>query len=253
MPDTVTLRPKSVALLFGAALLLGFGLGFALRRGSAEEPPTAVADAVESKARESAESSLSEATPDDPAAGPFSTDLSESPAEIAGEGRPFRGPADAPVTVVEFTDYECIFCRRHHRNTYPLLLAAYEGKLRYVVRNYPVKALHPRAMEAAQAAECAARQNKFWEYQDLLFQRGLSRASLNAHAAEVGLDPDRFSSCLDLKQTEATVKQDFADGHRFGVPGTPSFFINGRPLYGAQSIEVFQVVIDSILSAGETQ
>ncbi|NNG15593.1 MAG: thioredoxin domain-containing protein [Gemmatimonadales bacterium] len=252
LDKTIAPRPKwVVALSFGAALVVGFVLGSAFRRGSAGgERPTAAVATAEPGAPEGGMSATSE-TPGP--AGQLSADRAEGPEDLSGDGRPFRGPADAPVTVVEFTDYECAFCRRHHRNTYPLIVAAYEGKVKYVVRNYPVKGLHPRAMQAAQAAECAALQGKFWEYQDLLLQRGLSRESLDAHAREVGLDLVRFTSCLDSEKTAALVEQDLEEGRRRGIPGTPAFFINGRPLFGAQPVEVFQAVIDSMLAAASNE
>ncbi len=167
-------------------------------------------------------------------------------ADFAGEARPSRGPADAPVTVVEFTDYQCPFCMRHFRQTYPLLLREYGDRVRYVVRNFPVI---QNSAKAAEAAECAFDQGKFWDYHDRLFagDRSLDRETLERYAEEVGLDKALFNECLESGRKSPVVRRDIEDGRRFGVGGTPAFFINGRVLIGAQPFEVFQYYIEEAL------
>lgn len=170
--------------------------------------------------------------------------------QVDTAGRPARGPADAMVTIVEFTDYECPFCGEHFRQIYPAVMAEYGDRVRYVVRNLPIASRHPNAVKAAEAAECAAVQGKFWAYHDRLFERqafGLDEERLKRHATEVGLDGDRFSECLDSGAMEETVMIDWRDalGHR--LYGTPTFFINGRKLEGAQTFSVFQSFIDDAL------
>jgi len=106
--------------------------------------------------------------------------------------RPSRGPSDAPVTIVEFTDYECPYCRRYYRQTYHRLLEEFEGEVRYVVRNYPLS-IHPNARKAAEAAECAHNQGRFWDYHDHLFENAdaLEPDDLRRHARDLGLDGGR--------------------------------------------------------------
>ena len=167
---------------------------------------------------------------------------------VETEGRPSRGSADAAVVIVEFTDYACPFCRRHADSTLTPLLRQYGDRIRYVVRNYPIPSLHPDAPAAAEAAECAADQGRFWPYHDRLFQLpGHDRASLVSLAREVGLDGRRFARCLDSGEKAAVVARDMRDGAAAGVTGTPTFFVNGRPVEGYVPVATFTRLIDEIL------
>lgn len=165
------------------------------------------------------------------------------------EDRPFQGPADAPVTIVEYTDYDCPFCKRYHAEIYPALLQEYAGKVRYFVRHFPLQQLHPRAPNAARAAVCAEAQDRFWSYHELLFFRGNAPddEGLVAYANELGLDGQQFSACLDAAETAEAVMADLRRGAAYGVRGTPAFFINGRVIFGAQRMEVFRQVMDAAL------
>jgi protein-disulfide isomerase len=169
--------------------------------------------------------------------------------QVAATG-PSQGPADAPVTIIEFSDYECPFCRRAEP-TVRQVLAQYEGKVRFVFRHFPLDRIHPDARPAAEAAACAAEQGKFWEYHASLFEDGakLDRAGLDAAAAKTGLDPAAFKACADGRKTQALVEADVKDGEAAGVTGTPAFFINGIPLRGALPAEEFRKVIDEELAA----
>jgi protein-disulfide isomerase len=169
------------------------------------------------------------------------------------EGRSVHGPDDAPVTIVEYTDYECSFCRRYNRTILPEILEQYDGKIRYIVRHFPLVGLHPASVGAAVAAVCAERQGGFWEYHDLLFaqEKGLSSESLLAYADEAGLEEAAFSECLEDVETARTVQQDMERGAEYGVRGTPAFFINGRVIYGAQPVEAFRRTIDAALEEAE--
>jgi len=166
------------------------------------------------------------------------------------EGRSAYGPDDAPVTIVEYTDYECTFCRRYNRLILPEILSAYDGQVRYLIRHFPLPQLHPSAGRAAQAAVCAEEQGKLWPYHELLFEQsqGLSRDGLFAYAEEVGLDPEEVQSCLDSEASARVVANDIQRGATYGVRGTPAFFINGRVVYGAQPLEAFQRTIDAALA-----
>jgi protein-disulfide isomerase len=160
---------------------------------------------------------------------------------------PTRGPKDAPVTVVVFSDFECPFCARAVP-TLQQLENEYGGRLRVVFKHVPLPN-HPNARLAAAASLAAHEQGRFWEFHDVLFanQRALDRASLERHAQQVGLDLGRFRSALDSGRFEAQVAADAAEGARVGAQGTPTFFINGRTLVGALPIEQFRRLIDDEL------
>ncbi len=168
--------------------------------------------------------------------------------DVATEGRPQRGADDAPITIVEFTDYECPFCGRYIRETYPALMSEYGDRMRYVVRNFPLSSIHPNARKAAEAAECAFDQGRFWEYHDALFQNqeALDVPSLKAYADELGLDVASFSTCLDSGAKREVVAADHRDALAHGVNGTPTFFVNGRMLVGAQQLAAFEALLTDV-------
>lgn len=207
-------------------LLVGFGLGYGFGAdGNPGEPETVVYNPNASTARAA----------------------SRTPFDIAG--RPAQGPEDAPVEFVEFTDYQCPFCKRFFVETYPEIRAEYADRVKFVVRNFPLRSIHPDAQKAAEAAECAFDQDKFWRYHDLLFANpeNLSEADLKRYARELGLDGEQFDQCLDSGEKVDIVQRDVKDGYRFGVSGTPAFFINGQVLVGAQPAEVVRAFIDMAL------
>jgi protein-disulfide isomerase len=168
---------------------------------------------------------------------------------IATAGHPSRGPANAPIEIVEFSDFQCPFCLRAFP-TVVQVLNEYGDRIHFVYRHFPLQ-MHPNARPAAEAAACAAEQGKFWEYHDELFrgQARLSDSDLKQHAATVGVDTAKFNSCVDSHKYRAQVDSDLKDGEEAGVTGTPAFFINGRSLSGAQPYEVFKRTIEEELSA----
>ena len=154
---------------------------------------------------------------------------------VATEGHPSRGAVDAPVTIVEFSDFECPFCAR----VGPILRQleeAYGGKVRRVYRQFPLVTLHPRAKKAAEASLCADEQQRFWAMHEALFEQplALEPSDLSAKAQWLGLDMQRFGACLDSGRFSARVEQDLQEGVRVGVTGTPAVFINGRMVSGAR-------------------
>jgi protein-disulfide isomerase len=165
------------------------------------------------------------------------------------EGREAWGPDDAPVTIVEYTDYECSFCARYSQTILPQILDAYEGRIRYLVRHFPLAQIHRRATRAAQAAVCAEQQGAFWEYHDLLFSgaQGLSEEGFQAYASQAELDVNQFGDCMASMESAQVVQDDLERGMDYGVTGTPAFFINGRVVYGAQPLENFRRIIDAAL------
>jgi protein-disulfide isomerase len=160
---------------------------------------------------------------------------------------PSRGPENAKVTIVEFSDFQCPFCSRAH-DTVEQVMQTYAGKVRLVFRQFPLE-FHKNAPKAAEAALCANEQGKFWEYHDVLFknQQKLEVPDLKEHAGTLGLDGAKFGQCLDSGKFTAGVKEDQAAGQKVGVNGTPAFFINGVFLSGAQPFEEFKKVIDEEL------
>ncbi len=172
--------------------------------------------------------------------------LPEKRVEVAAIG-PSKGPENAPITIVEFSDFQCPFCSKALPNV-DEVMKAYEGKVRLVFRHYPLS-FHKEAPKAAEASLCAADQNKFWEYHDKLFanQGALKVEDLKKHAADLGLDVARFNECLDSGKKAEIVKKDTEDGEKAGVTGTPAFFINGIALSGAVPASEFKSIIDAEL------
>jgi protein-disulfide isomerase len=175
-------------------------------------------------------------------------DLPQPRIQVAAEG-PARGPKDAKVTIVEFSDFECPYCGAAH-DTVEQVMSTYAGKVRLVYRQFPLN-FHPHAAKAAEASLCASDQGKFWEYHDVLFknQKKLDPTDLKAHASEVGLDAQKFGQCLESGDKKKAVDADQQAGLAAGVGGTPAFFINGIFLNGAQPIEEFKKVIDGELAS----
>ncbi|MBI3782362.1 MAG: thioredoxin domain-containing protein [Deltaproteobacteria bacterium] len=166
---------------------------------------------------------------------------------VSDGGRTARGKIGAPITIIEFSDYECPYCKRAF-TTVEQVLKTYGDKIRFVHRDFPLP-FHESARPAAEAALCANAQGKFWEYQDKLFpSEDLSEAKLKSLAKDVGLDTGKFDDCLTKKPNGATIDKDVADGTEAGVNGTPAFFINGRMLSGAQPFEKFKEIIDDELA-----
>jgi len=164
---------------------------------------------------------------------------------IATEGEPSRGPADAPVTIVEFSDFQCPYCRQV-QPTLKALLERYPDKVRLVHRDFPVAQLHPGAQAAAEAARCAGEQGKFWEYGDVLYANPAKQAEADLvhHATALGLDEARFRDCVRSKRHAGAVARGIADGKKVGVVGTPTFFVNGTPLVGARPLAEFQALVE---------
>lgn len=167
-------------------------------------------------------------------------------------GSPAKGPDTAPVTVVEFSDFQCPYCARS-LGTLAALDKKYEGKIRFVYKHYPLSN-HAKAKPAAIAAMAAGEQGKFWEYHDMLMARqaqwgaGNARELFRKYAGELGLDVDRFSADLGKAEFRKQMEADLALGKKLGVRGTPGFFINGVYVYGARSLEYMSAVVDRLLA-----
>jgi protein-disulfide isomerase len=168
--------------------------------------------------------------------------------KVADAGFPSQGPSDAPIVMVEFSDFQCPFCQRAEP-TVEQVLKTYGNKIRLVYRHFPLPN-HPNARPAAEAAACAEQQGRFWQYHKELFANSsrLSNDDLKSHAARAGLDQKRFADCFDGETMKARVDADIQEAEAAGVSGTPAFFINGRPLDGAQPFEAFKRIIDEELA-----
>lgn len=164
---------------------------------------------------------------------------------------PSLGNPEATVTIVEFGDFQCPFCARLFHETLPQIKEQYvkTGKVRFVYRDFPLSSIHAMAQKAAEAAECADEQEKFWPYHDILYQRqqSLSIANLKTWASEIGLNSAQFDACLDSGKYTDEVQKDLSAGQLAGVTGTPATFVNGRLISGAVPFETFKAVIEEEL------
>jgi protein-disulfide isomerase len=167
-----------------------------------------------------------------------------------------QGAADAPVTIYEFSDYQCPFCLRFFEETKPLLDENYieTGQVRFVYKDFPLDSIHPQARSAARAAECAGEQGSYWPMHDRLFgARGQWADQLDAvvmyqrFATDLALDTNAFSQCLDSERFADEIQSDLEEGLRAGVQGTPTFFINGKVLVGAQPYDAFVAILEGEL------
>jgi protein-disulfide isomerase len=163
---------------------------------------------------------------------------------------PSLGAASAPVTIVEFSDFQCPYCQRA-APTLKQLRQIYGDKVRIVWKDFPLTQIHPQAFKAAEAAHCAEEQGKFWEFHDKLFgnQQALQPDDMKKTAADMGLDATKFNACLDSSKYAERVRDGVAAGTRLGVNSTPTLFVNGRLVQGAQPVEVFSGIIDDELEA----
>ena len=180
-------------------------------------------------------------------------------ATVSINGRPTLGKADAPVTIVEFSDYQCPYCQRFATTVFAKLKRDYidTGKVRYVFRDFPLAQIHPQATKAHEGAHCAGEHEKYWEMHDVLFQKqkDLSIEALKQYAQDLGLDAEAFGECLDSGKYQADIQKDVAAGTKAGVRGTPSFIIGksgsgetitGTLVRGAQPLARFQQVIAAV-------
>ena len=171
-------------------------------------------------------------------------------ADVDADDDPMKGKANAPIEIIEFSDFQCPFCSRFYTQTLPQIQKEYidTGKAKLVYRDFPLS-FHPEAQKASEASECAEDQGKFWEMHDKLYenQGSLSSDSYKAWAAEMGMDSSEFDDCLDSGKYAQEVQDDMNDGRAAGVSGTPSFFINGKKLVGAHPFETFKQVLDAEL------
>ncbi|MFQ5781848.1 MAG: thioredoxin domain-containing protein [Nitrosopumilus sp.] len=188
------------------------------------------------------------------------TEQVRSPVKISTDNDPIIGNPDAPITIIEFSDFQCPFCARFYVQTLPLIIEEYidQGKVKLVFRDFPIQSIHPNALPASVAAECANDQGKFREMHDMLFdnqnqwnkQETINALSLfSQYATEIQLEQETFDSCLASGKHIEEIRKDLEDGRDYGVSGTPGFFVGNDQvgfieLKGAQPFESFKKVID---------
>lgn len=177
-----------------------------------------------------------------------SVSASPSPVNIDISGDPWKGNSNAPITIVEFGDFECPFCKTFVDQTLDLIMSNYPDKIKFVYKDYPLN-IHPHAFEAAEAAQCAFEQNKFWEMHDKLFeyQGNYPNNPFVTFATQLGLNLTTFNDCMTTHRTAPSIVRDIELGNQNDIVGTPSFFINGIYLPGALPFEEFQTIIDELL------
>ena len=185
------------------------------------------------------------------------------PIKISVDDDPIIGSPNAPITIIEFSDFQCPFCARFHIQTLPIIMNEYvnEGKVKLVFRDFPIQSIHQNAIPASIAAECANEQGKFKEMHDILFEKQNEWSKkntdnviilFNQYASEFGLEEEKFDSCLKNGKYIEEIQKDLSDGRAYGISGTPGFFIGNDEigfveLKGAQPFESFKKIIDSQL------
>jgi protein-disulfide isomerase len=229
--------PESNAIVFNRSLLYGALLPLAFVTGIAvgflfwgNQNPNQV---------EVAEIQSPSPQPESPTA------QSQTRFEVDVDDDPAVGPEDAPITIVEFSDFTCGYCRRFHEQTFQTLLEKYPDQIRFVYRDLPIVG----GYEAAQAAECADEQGAFWDFHDLLFSGGLgfNEDAYREYAEAIGIDADSLMECVSEERYATEVESDAQYALNLGANGTPTFFINGIPLVGAQPISNFVAIIEDEL------
>ena len=174
---------------------------------------------------------------------------------VSTDDDPSLGSIDAPVTIIEFSDFECPFCKGFFDNTLKEITKNYidTGKVKYVLRDFPLSDIHPNAEIAAEAANCANDQNKYWEFHDLLFENqedwvsGNPTVEFKKYGSILSLNEKSFELCLESGKYVDEILKDMQDGFVAGVQGTPTFYINGVKIVGAQAYSIFKQVIDEEL------
>jgi protein-disulfide isomerase len=193
------------------------------------------------------------------------TKQASPPVEISVDNDPVIGNPDAPITIIEFSDFQCPFCARFYTQTLPLILEEYveQGKVKLVFRDFPIQSIHPNALPASVAAECANDQNKFREMHDILFEKQNEWNKLETvdalsmfsqYAANMQLDQGIFESCLTSEKHIPEIQKDLNDGRDYGITGTPGFFVGNEKtgfieVKGAQPFDSFKKIIDAQLDA----
>ena len=245
--DVVTINKltiwKSVSAMLGFLLILStFTGGFGT--GDSSTVNNNVKEAQPAQAAQPRQADPSRAAQEVPSAPSIDMDA------LIGDDA-IKGDVNAPVTIIEWSDFECPFCTRFYTQTLGQIEKEYisTGKVKFIYKDFPLN-FHANAQKAAEAAECAGEQEKYWEMHDKLFEEGVSGGveSFKQFASDIGLNTAEFNDCLDSGEMASEVQKDFSEGSSLGISGTPGFIINGKPVSGAQPFEVFKQIIDGELA-----
>jgi len=250
--DTITLkRSHFYAALLPLAFVAGLAAGYLFWGSGSQTGPTA-GPAAADPSSPVAQARTAAPTADSASSGSTAENTAPTRYDVPIDDDPILGPQDAPITLIEFSDYECPYCRKWHTEVFPRLQQAYPGQIRYVYRDFPLVSIHGNAAPAAEAANCAGDQEKYWEYSEKLFtmERSLNQQSYVEYARDLSLDIDQFSQCLESRQYQDEVTADYEYAANLGIRSTPTFFVNGIAIVGAQPFEVFEDLINKEL-AGE--
>jgi protein-disulfide isomerase len=205
------------------AMLIGLGIGYLLwgRAGTASQT----------------------AVPDE------SQNTSARRYDVSVDDDPSLGPKDAPITIIMFSDYQCGYCQKWYLEVFKPLLENYPGKIRFVYRDFPLSTIHPSATTTAEAADCAGDQNKYWDFFNAVFTgtEQLNDQSIQTYATAIQLDMGSFNQCLSSRKYKSEVEADFSYAAALGVQSTPTFFVNGLAVIGAQPYQVFSSLIEQEL------
>jgi protein-disulfide isomerase len=251
--DLITLqfKPWQFLLIFSTlTFLLGMLFGYFIW-GNDKTAPVEVSQIEDNPVIESTETSPLPNTPE-PTTGPPATVDPDGIARYAvpEDDDPSLGPEDALITIIEFSDYQCPWCAKYHNETFNLLLENYGDVVRFVYRDFPL-GMHPEAFPAAEAANCAGDQDKYWDFHHLLFtsdQDALGRDLYLKYAEDLELDLDRFQECVDSRVHRQEVQADYASARKWGVKSSPTFFINGAKYPGFRTFESFASIIEAELA-----
>lgn len=244
--NTVTFKRSHLyAVLLPLAFVVGLSVGYIfwgrapLRVGTSEAAVQAQAAAPQTQAPSAGQAAAEEQAP-------------IQRYDVPEDDDPVIGPADAAITIIEFSDFECPYCQRWHTEVFGRIRSDYPDQVRIVYRDFPLKSIHPNAVPAAEAANCALEQEAFWEFSEKLYsgQYNFSDETYVKIAEELGLDAAAFEECYTSGRYADEVEADYQYAGNLGVRSTPTFFLNGLPIVGAQPYEVFKEVIDKEL-AGE--
>ena len=246
-----TVKIKKSTLKIAAFVLLALVVGYFIGNFTATGQVTANNPSNNPAAGNNPTTTLQGQTPTTTVRSPTTT-TTPKVVQVSADDDPVKGDANAPVEIIEFSDFQCPFCSRWYSDALPQIQKEYidTGKVKLVYRDFPLSSIHPQATPAAEAAECAKEQGKFWEFHDKLFenQASLSTASYKQWAQELGLNTQQFNDCVDKKKYQSEVTKDYQDGQAAGVTGTPSFFVNGINIRGAQPFSAFKTIIDQELA-----
>lgn len=243
------------SVLILAAFVLGLGAGYLVwaRPLATAKEQLAAAEQRASEAEQQvavAEQAAAEAAAADTESGAADQKVQRYP--VPEDDDPVLGSSDAPITIIEFSDYECPYCQRWHQEAWPQIQAKYGDQIRLIFRDFPLESIHPNAAPAAEAANCAGEQDQYYAFNDLLFTGGksLGTETYETYAQQLDMNLESFQKCVAERRYQSEVQDDLTYASELGVRSTPTFFINGLAVVGAQPFEVFEQVIDMEL-AGE--